>query len=166
MRVPALRDRLADIDALAARFLTDGTVGSGSSLTEGGLLWLRSQTWRGNVRELLQLLHCAQMLATGEEIGVGDLRSARALVPSEGTASETAGLGLDQERAALQRLLAECGWDTLQAAESLGVDRTTVYRRMRRFVIEVPQNNRNGRSERLAPIGRQMGAQESKSAQW
>lgn len=165
MRVPALRDRLADIGALAARFLTDGTVGSGSSLTEGGLLWLRSQTWRGNVRELRQLLHCAQMLATGEEIGVGELRSARALVPTEGTPSETAGLGLDQERAALQRLLAECGWDTLQAAGSLGVDRTTVYRRMRRFGIEVPRSNRNVRSERLAPIGRQLGAQQSKSAQ-
>lgn len=164
MRVPALRDRRADIGALAARFLTDGTVGSGGSLTDGGLLWLGSQSWRGNVRELRQLLHCAQMLATREDIGVGDLRSARALLPAEGAANATAGLGLDQEREALLRVLAECGWDTLQAAGSMGVDRTTVYRRMRRFGIEVPRSNRHGRGERLAPIGRQLGAQQSKSA--
>lgn len=159
IQVPTLRARRTDTRALAAHFLSTGPAGRADQLTESAIDWLESEEWRGNVRELRQLLHCAQMLTSGDRVGVGDLRSARVLVPRGSAArAEPTDAMLCRERSELSTLLADCGWDTQRAATTLGVDRTTVYRRMRRLGIVAPRSAGAVRLNAWAPIGRHVGA--------
>lgn len=136
LKVPALRERPEDIRALAERFLSDGVLERSFRLAPTGLAWLETQLWSGNVRELRQMLHCAQVLATGGSVGVTELKSARAMIPPELRESVELDDALLREREELRRLLRECLWDTAIAAVKLGVDRTTVYRRMRRLGVD------------------------------
>lgn len=163
LQVPPLRDRHEDIGPLAAHFLAAGTRGRGCHLTESGLAWLASQLWAGNVRELRLVLECARVLSDSESIGLSALRSARLMIPPDMTTAIEFDRALTRERDELLRLLRECDWDTSLAATRLGVDRTTVYRRVRRFGIELPRSGRGASGMGLAPIGRQLGANASSS---
>jgi len=71
LRVPALRERTADIAALAEHFARRYAEVNGlpfRPLSHAALLRLTSHTWRGNVRELENTLHRAVLLAEGTEI--------------------------------------------------------------------------------------------------
>ena len=71
LRVPALRERTADIAALAEHFARRYAEVNGlpfRPLSQAALLRLTSHTWRGNVRELENTLHRAVLLAEGAEI--------------------------------------------------------------------------------------------------
>ncbi|HXT80557.1 MAG TPA: helix-turn-helix domain-containing protein, partial [Acetobacteraceae bacterium] len=71
LRVPALRERAADIAALAEHFARRYAEVNGlpfRPLSQAALLRLTSHTWRGNVRELENTLHRAVLLAEGAEI--------------------------------------------------------------------------------------------------
>lgn len=158
IQVPTLRARRADTRALASHFLATGPAGRAGRLTESAIDWLESQEWRGNVRELRQLLHCAQMLASGDRVGTDDLRSARLMIPLGSTPRpEPTDAMSCRERSELSTLLTECGWDTQRAAAALGVDRTTVYRRMRRLGIVAPRSTGAGRPSTWAPLARHLG---------
>ncbi len=159
LKVLPLRARRADLRALAVHFLSTGPAGRADRLTDGGLEWLESQEWRGNVRELRQLLSCAQLLAAGDHVGVGDLRAARVMVPVGLAAGpEPTDATWIRERAELLALLDACAWKTQRAAIELGVDRTTIYRRMRRLEIVAPRAGGAAGPYAWAPIGRQLGA--------
>ena len=79
----------------------------------------------------------ALALASGSEIGVGDLPSS--LVNGMGDSSE-----LDQELTTLQQLekqaivqaLEQTGGDRLQAAKLLGIGKTTIYRKLKEYRLE------------------------------
>jgi two-component system, NtrC family, response regulator HydG len=161
VRVPALRDRREDIDQLAAHFLSAGDPSQVPHLASSALEWLRTQHWAGNVREVRQLLLCAQQLVQGLAVGVAALRAAREMIaPDELSPTEPIELGqlVSRERDELITLLDEHGWNTLKVAEVLAVDRTTVYRRMRRLAIRAPRTSSANGTSALAPNGRQLGA--------
>src|SRR5512138_3036987 len=77
LQLPALRDRLEDIPALAAHFLARYArlrpELSGLSFTEGAMSALRAHRWPGNVRELEHAVERAVVLADGPVIGEEDL---------------------------------------------------------------------------------------------
>ena len=76
LRLPPLRDRPADIEALARAFATRLARLNGLSdrpLGAAALLRLRAMPWRGNVRELENCVHRAVVLARGDRIEVEDL---------------------------------------------------------------------------------------------
>ena len=96
-----------------------------------------SYGWPGNVRELENCVQHALALASGSEIGVGDLPSS--LVNGMGDSSE-----LDQDLTTLQQLekqaivqaLEQTGGDRLQAAKLLGIGKTTIYRKLKEYRLE------------------------------
>ncbi|GEQ98193.1 sigma-54-dependent Fis family transcriptional regulator [Iodidimonas gelatinilytica] len=72
LRVPPLRERPADIEALAdyfARKYSDVNAIPFRPLSDGARTLLRAYSWKGNVRELENTLHRAVLLASGDEIG-------------------------------------------------------------------------------------------------
>lgn len=72
LRVPALRDRPGDIEALAEHYCRRYADVNGlpyRPLTRAALLKLAAHGWRGNVRELENTIHRAVLLATGDVVG-------------------------------------------------------------------------------------------------
>jgi len=84
LRVPALRERPGDIAALAEHFSRKYAAVNGlpyRALTRTAVSRMMSHHWRGNVREMENVIHRAVLLATGPEITADDVE----LTPSDGT---------------------------------------------------------------------------------
>ena len=152
IRVPSLRERPGDILLLAEHFLAYYWVrhrGSGVAppkFTEAALRSLRARAWKGNVRELENVVeHMVVLLDPGSEIrpenipALGEQTSGggRALQPSEVTTEEPYYAARDRlvatfELQYLTQLVAQARGNMSRAARAAGVDRTTLYRLMER----------------------------------
>ena len=130
IRVPPLRERLSDVPLLAGSLLTRVAPGRGLELTPAALRLLTSQTYRGNVRELRNLLERASLMCDGNCVDVehfadlslvehptAEIRNAVAL-------SEVPVLSFAEELAAHHGPLREL-------AVKLGLSERTMYRRLR-----------------------------------
>ncbi len=134
IRVPPLRARLDDLPQLTAHLLGRDHGTGPRTITAEALALLMRHPWPGNVRELAQVLHTARTLSDGERLGAADVE--RVWVMRE---IPLAAPSIDDERAMLRELLVRHGWDTARAATERGVDRSTIYRWMRRFGVAVPR---------------------------
>lgn len=136
--VPPLRDRPEDIDWLMDRLFAEfsrtiesDAVGVSALACEAA----REYGWPGNVRELRNRIERAVALAIGRWIMPGDLfpeRTDRPVAESQfiaslGTAREVA------EKRHIQKALAMTGGAVLPAAKMLGISRTTLWEKMRRY---------------------------------
>ena len=158
IRIPPLRERCEDIPLLATHFLAEaweqhrmaGT--SVPKLTARSLHFLRLQPWRGNVRELRNVIeHVAVLAEAGEEIEPEQIPVAQhaATEPLEFDASFTSDvlreafhtakdrLITEFERAYLRRLVRSTGGNLSRAARIANIDRTTLYRLMEKHNIGV-----------------------------
>jgi two-component system response regulator HydG len=136
--VPPLRDRREDILPLARHFFMR-LVAELQRPLEGWTpeveQWLTTHQWPGNVRELENTLERGVVLARGNHIELSDI--ALGAATNAGTDSLTLQQHLDQ--AASERIrgaLRASGGVRVEAARELGVERTTLYRLMKRFEIE------------------------------
>lgn len=144
LRVPALRDRSQDIDALAEHFAREISRANGRprmSLDAGALARLRAHAWPGNVRELQNVIERLVVLGEGEVIGAGDVaRELGAPAENAGARNEKTGgqslptmqsLREDAEKAALVSALERAGNNRTLAARLLNVSRRTLYNKLR-----------------------------------
>jgi DNA-binding NtrC family response regulator len=143
--LPALRERLDDlpllVEAALERVASRSRPGIPLSCSPLAMRVLRMHSWPGNVRELFAAIESASIQADGSVIQAHDLpesvREAYA-VGRQGEARHR-GNGTD-ERQAILDALKECGGARTQAAEILGISRTTLWRRMRDLGIsEAPE---------------------------
>jgi DNA-binding NtrC family response regulator len=119
--VPPLADRAADILPLALHFL-----GAEFTLSEDAAAALQAHEWPGNVRELRNSIERAKLLAREQVVSAADLN-----LPS---APRSAARDSDQlSREVLEATLREAGGNISRAAQSLGLSRQALYRRMERF---------------------------------
>ena len=95
------------------------------NLTPAARIELGGRNWPGNLRELGHLLDCAIATAEGPVIDLPDPPARR-----DGQAN--------QPESELEALLKACGWNMSQVARRLGVNRSTVLRRMRKLGLTVP----------------------------
>jgi two-component system response regulator HydG len=141
LHLPPLRERRDDIPLLAYRFLGSLAEGNGErTLGEDTLEALCAYDWPGNVRELENALERAAVVAFDSEILVEHL-------PQDVRATEAKPLVTDHlppnpsmeviERAYIQWVLAAEGGNKSKAAEVLGIDPSTLYRKLNRYGIEV-----------------------------
>jgi len=150
IEIPPLRERREDIGTLARHFVKTACQSNGlprRELSLSAIEALQRHEWRGNVRELENTIERAVILARGTAIEAEDL-----WLPTQGGASATAPravAGANDEMAGLTladyldrmteqhvvRALERKGWKKQEAAESLGVDRATLYRMIKRFGI-------------------------------
>jgi DNA-binding NtrC family response regulator len=144
LRVPALREHPDDLPLLAERFLARlGGPGAPPSLGADALRTLRAHDWPGNVRELQNVLEYAALRAAGGEI------RAHHLPPDVGAAPRPAAARAAEERAAEERrqlveALERTGWNRTRAAEALGVSRVTLWKRIKRHGVAVPDADGGG----------------------
>jgi two-component system response regulator HydG len=139
--LPALRSRPEDILPLAEHFLHEAArrkEGSrrGLRFSQAAVKALLAYHWPGNVRELENVVERAVALADGDEIGVDDLpaqvRERRSTDILAGALAR--GLTLaDLEREYIERVLAAEGGNKTRAANRLGLDRKTLYRKLEEY---------------------------------
>lgn len=135
--VAPLRDHAEDVPALVTRFLEAANGNPDGCLRASARSWLEQQRWTGNVRELRQLVLCALALSKGGTPTVADLCAAQSMLGFAMCERADVARVNDRERMELLSLLLRCRGDTLEAANSLGIARRTVYRRMQRLRIDV-----------------------------
>ena len=141
LRVPPLRERGRDVILLARRFLERIATDLGRAgvrLSESAEQALLSHAWPGNVRELRNVLEHAALLSPRTTLVAEDfvevLRSPRAPGAAPGVS-----MTLDEaERRHVEQVLRQEGWVVQRAAEVLGLSRTSLYERIRRYGITRP----------------------------
>jgi DNA-binding NtrC family response regulator len=136
IRLPPLRDRRDDVDALAMHFLEHYAARYRKPLAgfdEAALAVLRAHSWPGNVRELAHAVERAVLMAdpAAAAIAVRDL----ALQPLRATPEAAPHSLEDAERAFIERVLARHGGDVRQAAQQLGMSRSALYRRLQQYGV-------------------------------
>lgn len=139
--LPPLRDRV-DLAWLVARLLEGRALpdGTARSLSSNALGVLSSYGWPGNIRELVNVIDFACAVASDPEIGVDDLPDQvfrRIDSDDENSGAEEA-RAKSRQAAALREDLRRADWNISATARLLGVDRTTLHRRMRRLGVTLP----------------------------
>ena len=126
LSLPPLRHR-ADFDWLLDRLLRRRSA-DGPQLSTAAKAELKARSWPGNIRELERALDVAVTLAEGPVIDLPDLPRAPA-----------AALPAPLPEADLEATLIACGWNMSQVARRLGVNRSTVLRRVRKAGLTPPE---------------------------
>ncbi len=146
LRLVPLRERREDIPALVKTFLSelrDVTGKFARSVSGEAMRILMDHDWPGNVRELRNAVEHALVKTQGDVLQVDDLpRELQERTPS-GVAPMPA------ERRRLLDALERAAWNRSQAARDLGIDRSTLWRRMRKLGLQEsrrPQPGSSGRS--------------------
>ena len=140
--LPPLRTRPGDIALLAEAFLKRAAEERGEpmrALTPDALEAMRRYAWPGNVRELENALERAAILAKGDSIPLSALPE-RVVEPKvDPLVSETAQTNptLDTiERAYIMWVLDNEGGNKARTADILGIDSSTLYRKLSRYGLE------------------------------
>ncbi len=138
IELPPLRDRTGDVPLLIEHVL-----GSDWSLTEEARVSLESYGWPGNVRQLINVLERATILAENHRIELTDLPGevARPAHHDRPTMQQTTQQPSyqkleDLERAHVIQILRQQAGNKAQAARSLGIHRRKLYRLLDRFNIQ------------------------------
>jgi two-component system response regulator HydG len=140
LHLPPLRDRAEDIPILADHFLRASSNGRAAplQLSEDALAALRGYDWPGNVRELENALERAAILTSDDIVGLDALPAriiepaAPALVDERPASNPTLEL---IERAYILWVLQSEGGNKAKAAETLGIDPSTLYRKLNRYGV-------------------------------
>src|SRR5205823_3765423 len=148
IEVPPLRERRQDIPPLIALFLKQFAQQLGKpepDIAPDAFQKLLDYSWPGNVRELQNAIEYAVVLTRQDLIGVKEL-PAEIQLPvvlqqtgrSPVAAGRTGVQSLDDvERNTILQALAECHGNKKKAAELLGIQRPTLYNKMKRYAIEI-----------------------------
>ena len=139
VQVPPLRERPADVPLLAEHFLRRSAAETGRevcTLSDDAVDALLRHEWPGNVRELDNAMERAQVSCRSGVIRTSDLAF---LFEADGTVGWTAPANLslkEVESEVIRAVLRRTGGNIKEAATILGIDRSTLYEKMRRYDIE------------------------------
>jgi len=162
IELPPLRDRVGDIEVLAEHFLRVQAAELGKQVTGftgEALEALRRYGYPGNVRELANIVERAAVLCRGATIEAEDLPEHVLDPEGPGRARGRGSGGEEQpededwapmpleealrepERRIILRTLEACEWNRQRTAEALGINRTTLYKKMKALGID-PEERR------------------------
>jgi two-component system nitrogen regulation response regulator NtrX len=157
IEVPALHDRPGDIPMLCRRFIDDACKDNGMGqkrLADDALASLQRYRWPGNVRELRNVIERMVILSEGDlelsdvppevrgaDDPAQDDPGASLVDVAEGAMKLPEGMSLREfreavERAFILRRLKDLGWNVSRTAESLGVERTHLHKKMKVMGIQ------------------------------
>jgi DNA-binding NtrC family response regulator len=147
VELPSLRERISDIPLLAQHFLAEVCEEAGKRMrgfSDDALAALQRYSWPGNVRELENVIERAVLLGKSDLIGLDDLpRGVAAVgqisVPSLGMRTLKEALE-GPERQIILDVLETHDWNRFATAEVLGINRTTLYKKMKRLGLEEHQH--------------------------
>ena len=132
--IPPLRERRGDVPLLARFFLNkyNTRYKNSARLMESGIKALQEFTWPGNVRQLQHLIEHLTILAPNERIDADAVNHALAAMDSRDEAAETL---VEAEEEQIRRVLSATGGNKSRAAQILGIERKTLYRKLERMKL-------------------------------
>jgi DNA-binding NtrC family response regulator len=144
VRIPPLRERPEDIPPLVEAFVRRHAEGGRRTLSPAAVEALRARQWKGNARELENVIERALALSDAAELGVEDLpfygeeeRSAADAAHELLRSAAARRLSLREvENLYIGQILDLTRGNKVQAAKILGIDRKTLYRRAGRSASE------------------------------
>ncbi len=150
--VPALRDRKEDIPPIADHFAGEICAEHGKerkTFTREAMERLLAHAWPGNVRELRNVVERLVILSTGPSIGEETVARVLAVEPPREETPPAGGFEREHFRDAvlafekefLTRKLRENDFNISRTAEKLGLDRTSIHRKMKQLAI-APEGGR------------------------
>jgi DNA-binding NtrC family response regulator len=135
IHLPALRDRHGDIPLLATCFLDKYSSQMNRKFTgfdRSAMDLLIAHNWPGNVRELENIVERAVVVGHEPLVRAHDLALTRPLEGADDLTIESL------ERRHIVRVLEDFAWNQTQAAKALGIDRVTLYHKIRRYGLKPP----------------------------
>jgi DNA-binding NtrC family response regulator len=157
IKVPPLRERLGDIGLLAGHFLRQFNKEIGREIlgfTEAALAAMARYDWPGNIRELENAVERAVVLCRRPQIDVEDLPESIQTHLSQATVSRS--MPIDElydrpmplvvalevpERRIIEAALKRNAWNRQATAAELDINRTTLYKKMRKYRLDVGETN-------------------------
>jgi DNA-binding NtrC family response regulator len=136
IHIPPLRERVEDIPTLGMEFLERVSKKIAKTMRGFSSEAMESMTrysWPGNVRELENVIERTVILAKGDLINLSDLPPNLKDVAAEGAEVK---LSLhENERLYILKTLAECNWNKKLAASVLGINRSSLYSKLKKYDI-------------------------------
>lgn len=147
---PALRERIGDIPLLTEHYLKSFNEQTGKAVQkfdESALQLMQQYNWPGNVRELINVVERAVVLSKREVISASDLPETLRAEPHGGQPLQSGGLSgatlkkalVAPERQIILEALEANGWNRQNTAQMLGINRTTLYKKMKKYNITFEQ---------------------------
>jgi DNA-binding NtrC family response regulator len=143
IELPSLRERISDIPLLAQHFLKEVCEEAGKGVrgfSDEAVAAMQRYPWPGNVRELQNVIERAVLLGKSDVIRPDDLPrqvAASAPVSMESAIGRTLKEALyGPERQIILEVLESNDWNRFATAEVLGINRTTLYKKMKRLNLD------------------------------
>ena len=146
--LPPLRQRQDDVMTLAEHFLSKYCSETGRSILgfdTAAARAIQNYAWPGNVRELQNVMERAVLLGKSNRITLDDLPTSLTdcLSPVQSAVSPSGKQTLKEammgpERQIILQVLREKNWNRSETADQLGVNRTTLYKKMKRLGLDQP----------------------------
>jgi DNA-binding NtrC family response regulator len=143
VELPNLRDRLSDIPLLAQHFLDRVCEEAGKKVrgfTDEAIAAMQRYNWPGNVRELQNVVERAVFLGKRDVIGLEDLPVNMPVgLPNASAAAAKGSLKEAMEmpeRQIILQVLESNNWNRHATADCLGINRTTLYKKMKRLGLD------------------------------
>jgi two-component system response regulator AtoC/two-component system response regulator HupR/HoxA len=145
--IPPLRSRHEDLPAMAIRLLLRSAVKYGRparTFSDDAIADLAAHLWPGNVAELASVVERAVLVCGHDVVGASHLALPSPSTPASREAAAAAPHAIDLpgqldelERRQLCAALDQCSGNKAEVARVLGIQRTTLYYRLKRLGIEV-----------------------------
>jgi len=142
IQLPALRQRLADIDAFITFFIAEANRDIGrhvNKISDEALEILHHYDWPGNLRELKNVIRRMVLLTPGDEAGADSLPDEMFLFVSQIQEKPDSDLKFQNEmneRKLIQKVLADVHNNKSQAAKLLNIDRKTLYSKLEKYGLD------------------------------
>lgn len=144
IHLPPLADRIGDIPLLAEHFLSQFCRTHSKEKREivpEAMECLQRYAWPGNVRELENVMERTVLLCKGAQIDIDDLPPALVMQSRVATGPGFKQMGLKQimaepEKTAIRAALDANNWNRQNTAKALQINRTTLYKKMKRYGLE------------------------------
>jgi DNA-binding NtrC family response regulator len=149
LELPSLSERISDIPVLAEHFLRKVCKETGKKLAgfdADAIRLMQEYNWPGNVRELQNVVERAVLLGKSEYLGITDLPShisnnrspvaTMAMAPATGRPQTLKEALEGPERQIILQVLRQNNWNRNATADQLGVNRTTLYKKMKKLGLE------------------------------
>jgi len=145
IEIPTLAERMTDIPLLAKKFLVNMCARHGKDKTgfsEDALTYMESYNWPGNVRELENVVERAVVLSKNTQIETSDLPAHIIDFAENDTTVGYKPMSLrealeEPEKKIIELALRRNNWNRQLAADMLEINRTTLYKKMKRYSLEV-----------------------------
>ncbi|MGE5246801.1 MAG: sigma-54-dependent transcriptional regulator [Verrucomicrobiota bacterium] len=139
IQIPPLRDRKEDIPLLVEHFVDKFNIEMGKAIegvNEGAMRLLMDFGWPGNARELRNVIERAMVVTKGKTILESDLS-----LPAAPGRPANHGKSLDDvEKEHIRVVLGENRWNINRSAQLLGIDRVTLYNKIRKYELKRPSS--------------------------